>query len=60
MCAAMHHLMKMAANASDTDFDGILAFSSSHRGGEGREDTEVCLYTRFYKRVIFITLQPVQ
>ena len=26
MCAAMHHLMKMAANAPDTDSDGILPF----------------------------------
>ena len=26
MCAAMHHLMKMAANASDTDYDDIWVF----------------------------------
>ena len=26
MCAAMHYLMKMAANASDADSDAILAF----------------------------------
>ena len=27
MCAALHHLMKMAANSSDTDSDDILAFN---------------------------------
>ena len=52
MCAAMHHLMKMAANALDTDSDDIWHFTSKHGGGEGRENTHANLYTRFYRSVI--------
>ena len=46
--------MKMAANASDTDSDDILAFYP--RGGrEGRGDTGVYLYTRLNRSVIFMS-----
>ena len=47
MCAAMQHVMKMAANVSDTASDDI---TSSH-GREERGDTGVYLYPRIYRRI---------
>jgi len=40
MCAAMHHLMKVAARATDTDSDDIFAFLPLHTEEEKEEEIQ--------------------
>ena len=55
MCAGMHYLTKMAANASDRFgcHFGILPF---HTEEEKEEDMKGYIYTRCYRSVIFMAI----
>ena len=45
MCAAMHHLMEMAENASDTDSDDIIDILPLHTEEEKEEEMQAYICT---------------
>jgi len=54
MCAAMLHLMKMAANVSDTDSDDIMAFYLfTRRRKRKRRYRRICIHPILQKRHIY-------
>ena len=55
MCAAMHHLMKMAANASETDSDGILPL---HTEEEKEEEIQAYIYTLDFTEASYLWRIP--